>query len=112
MTNGEKFKTAEERTEAFGDYCDSQKIGCDECPLNKYAGNMCRYAWLDLEHKEVLKPCPFCGGKAAMERMDVSDCKYRVRCSNVKCKIVLRTRWLKSAEEAAEDWNRRHNERD
>lgn len=66
-----------------------------------------------------LKPCPFCGkpviyhttvyqmtdrGKPYSERF------FWVRCYDNDCKINPETRWYKTKEEAAEDWNKRCEE--
>lgn len=45
MTNGEKFKTAKEREEAFKKFCNERN--CGTCPLYEEEG--CKFAWLDLE---------------------------------------------------------------
>lgn len=53
MTNGEKFKTAQERAEAFCKFCYKQTTednGCGNCPLDKYPS--CAFAWLELEAEE------------------------------------------------------------
>ena len=47
-----------------------------------------------------LKPCPFCGGGAAIGRHGDN---YFAEC----CKCGARTWFLKSAEKVAEAWNRR-----
>lgn len=48
MTNGEKYKTTEERTKAFREYCNGTK--CTECPNRKHTDTRgCGFAWLDLE---------------------------------------------------------------
>ena len=57
--------------------------------------------------KVELKPCPFCGGEAIMERLAVPKWEYRVRCNNIRCKIQPNTWLRKSKEEASEFWNRR-----
>lgn len=55
MTNSEKFKTAEERDKAFGEFC--KKIeSCWVCPLAelgyKKKIRKCTFSWLDLEANE------------------------------------------------------------
>ena len=104
MTNEKKFKTAEERAKAFENHCNSQKGGCNKCILNKYAGDMCRYAWLELEYKEELKPCPFCGGEPVMaDNINMMrSLSYYVRCA---CGARFASTLSVSA--AAEMWNRR-----
>lgn len=52
-----------------------------------------------------LKPCPFCGGKARLDRYEHF---YRVLCTDCPAS----TEWLYSEQEAIEAWNRRVNECD
>lgn len=70
MTNGEKYKTAEERAKGFETFC-FEHI-CAACPLNAIkpdcGDSRGQFAWLDLEAEEVEDdvvakplPCPFCG---------------------------------------------------
>lgn len=66
MTNGEKFKTAEEQLDAFKVFCARKKC-CSECEIGDthrkvLDGYVCPFAWLKLEAKaEKPMPCPFCG---------------------------------------------------
>lgn len=105
MTNAEKFKTAEERSKAFGNYCNSQSRGCNKCPLNKFAGDcLCRFAWLDLEYNVVLKPCPFCGGEArTVSGNSVGATLYIVECKKCFATTVSKLK----EDEAISEWNRR-----
>ena len=103
MTNAEKFKTAEERAKEYKKYCSSHR-GCHKCGLNKYAGSVCRYAWLDLEYKEELMPCPFCGSEASINS-GTED--HYVVCRNDDCAAALIARSFSSIEEAIAAWNRR-----
>lgn len=48
MTNGEKYKSVEERTAAFDDYCENKQHNCIACKLLTFTRN-CRFAWLELE---------------------------------------------------------------
>lgn len=51
MTNVEKYKTVEERTKAFREYCNGLK--CTECPICEHTATRgCGFAWLDLEAEE------------------------------------------------------------
>lgn len=64
MTNGEKYKTVDERTKAFRRFCRTAR--CESCPCfvqKQYV--CCQFRWLDLEagRKRHPKPCPFCGCK-------------------------------------------------
>ncbi len=52
----------------------------------------------------TLLPCPFCGSEA---KMLVHSNSYRVVDTNYKCGIPFGERWYKTAQEAAEAWNRR-----
>jgi Lar family restriction alleviation protein len=104
MTNGEKFKTAEERTEGFIGFC-TEFESCIGCPL--YSRNHprdCSFAWLDFEYKEELKPCPFCDGEAkVIEARSAGVNYYLVECT----KCFGRTVSYLKQEEAIAAWNRR-----
>lgn len=57
---------------------------------------------------EKLKPCPFCGGKAAMwdsGSMHPGYKTYRVCC--LKCHVAQADQMHYSQREAADAWNRR-----
>ena len=63
MINGQRYKTPEERTEAFRKFCVSKE--CDKCVFAKQKGiSLCEFGWLTLEAEEELLACPFCGGEA------------------------------------------------
>ena len=86
MTNGEKFKTAKERMEAFKYFCEQHKLmGCRDCPcwqVGKNWGLKCTFLWLDLEAEEE-KPdnCPFCGTPTKAEfRHWEGENKFSVMC--------------------------------
>ena len=54
MTNGERYKTAEERKEAFDIFCEKQGK-CPRCKFNDNKGVVsCCLHWLDDEYKEDL----------------------------------------------------------
>lgn len=67
--------------------------------------------------KPMLKPCPFCGGKAIVEEIpphkhiiaDMPDCdgETYIECTVCGCCIGADT-----TEKAIEKWNRRKNETD
>ena len=65
MTNEQKYKTPEERDNAFSEWCFNRD--CKTCKLKAHnidgdAG--CRFYWLALEaDEEKPEPCPFCGEK-------------------------------------------------
>jgi Lar family restriction alleviation protein len=104
MTNAEKFKTAEERTEAFDEFCDNNE--CTRCPLFDTEEDrvLCAFSWLDLEYNEELKPCPFCGGEARI--IDFEDDEYRyyqICCTKCKCKMDAHI----GKHNAIDAWNRR-----
>lgn len=56
-----------------------------------------------------LKPCPFCGGKAAMERHIFNGLTdtYGVKCT--LCGAQIR-QFYDTQDQAAEQWNRREND--
>lgn len=51
-----------------------------------------------------LKPCPFCGGTA---RIDRTEGGYTVWCTNLDCPVSPHANYT-SAKLAAECWNTRH----
>jgi hypothetical protein len=82
MTNGEKFKTVEERGMAFNVYC--HKRECFKCELNevnKRQETNCAFQWLDLEYKDdKLKQCPFCDGEARQHEVNNMHFVYCINC--------------------------------
>lgn len=56
-----------------------------------------------LEKEEVLKPCPFCGGKAQVQ----GEVKHFVSCFNRECSVNPGTSLCETEEEAIEKWNKR-----
>lgn len=66
MTNGEKYKSAEERTRAFVEFCNADaETGCNGCRFRE-RNSHCEFMWLELEAEdEKLEPCPFCGEECA-----------------------------------------------
>ena len=107
MTNGEKFQTPKERAREYKKYCSSHGMGCNKCPLNKFSSVRCPYEWLNLEYKEEVKKCPFCGGKARI----ASDIHEGIEYHRVECtKCYCCTSGKLSLDRAIEVWNWRHNE--
>lgn len=69
MLNQEKYKTPEERINAFNEWCFNRD--CKSCELksrnNFDSGAICRFYWLALEaEEEKPEPCPFCGGECLL----------------------------------------------
>lgn len=68
MTNGEKYKTTNDRVYAFRKHC-RDKGTCHGCALNEtgvsrtICVDRCILDWLTLEAEEELLACPFCGSK-------------------------------------------------
>lgn len=54
-----------------------------------------------------LKPCPFCGGRAKIEKIQVTG-NYRVSCE--KCPVTVGRYWYFEESKAIEAWNRRVRE--
>ena len=110
MTNGEKFKTTKERTVAFlkfcaGKICKGPDANCILSDIvHKPATHRCEFAWLDLEYKEELKPCPFCGSESIAVELHG---EYYVRCANCECQVAVVTPLFDSKNEAITAWNRR-----
>jgi Lar family restriction alleviation protein len=97
MTNGEKFKTAEERSEAYDLYCESMR----SCYL---AITHNEFEWLELEYTVALRRCPFCGGEAECSYHYTKNYKYAVvRCK--QCDAI--TKLCTAQNEAITAWNRR-----
>ena len=66
MLNQDKYKTADERNDAFNEWCFSRD--CKTCKLKVHngfdGGDGCRFYWLALEaEEEKTEPCFFCGNK-------------------------------------------------
>ena len=62
---------------------------------------------------ELLKPCPFCGGEAALAIDEFTDNEnscigeiYSVQC----CNCIACTKWDASSDNAIAAWNRRVND--
>ena len=72
ITNEQKYKTAEERVKAFGEFCDNNECKegcaalCNRDP-DKIMSCDCMAYWLALEAEEKPDPCPFCGGDCRIE---------------------------------------------
>lgn len=92
MTNGEKFKTAEERHKAYALYCESMR-GMNLAILHD------TFEWLELEYSIALRVCPFCGGEAVL---------HEGECSFVKCHDCDAESFHgESSDEVVAAWNRR-----
>ena len=106
MTNEEKYKTTEERMDAFDAFCDQYKT-CKDCHLFtviRHGGRSgCVFNWLALEAEEEKPlPCPFCGGEAEVVWPKPTD-GVLVRCKDCYSKSML----FGIKEEAIAAWNRR-----
>ena len=59
MTNEQKYKTPDERNNAFNEWCFNS-----DCKSCIDAGDGCKFYWLALEaEEEKPEPCFFCGNK-------------------------------------------------
>ena len=110
MTNAEKFKTAKERAMAFRKFCANKICKGHEAncvffdKLHDKTKHMCEFAWLELEAKNELLPCPFCGCEAILDRkVAFMTSSFRVKCSN--CEMCTELHSFKNA--AIATWNRR-----
>ena len=105
MTNAQKYKTVDERVDAFAAFCEKQQT-CEKCLTisRRCPGPECAFRWLALEvEEEKPLPCPFCGGEA-----HVIDCIDPYPCMYVQCsKCGVRTKRYNSRSEAVAAWNRR-----
>lgn len=100
MTNGEHYKTCEERIDAHDAYCASRVGACGgEC-------DRCAFAWLAMEYKPKPMPCPFCGSKEIITvKSDWFDKEYYFpRCGSCGTEMGVSS---ESEDEAFEVWNRR-----
>jgi len=109
MTNGEKYKTAQERAEAYEKFCSVIKhpfdsTGCDGCELHRAI--RCEFFWLDLEAEEEKPlPCYECG----KERIIVT-CKNGTQIGfawHIECNYCAHTSgWYKTKKDAIAAHNR------
>ena len=90
MTNEQKYKTPEERDNAFNEWCFSRD--CKTCELKSHnsfdGGDGCRFYWLDLEaEEEKTEPCPFCGGETHINlgHLKAGVMHYWVDCISPEC---------------------------
>jgi hypothetical protein len=62
----------------------------------------------------ALLPCPFCGGRAALERDPRLDESVRIACGNAACRVGPRTEYLLAcyADELRAAWNARPEDAD
>lgn len=105
MTNGERFKTVEERIKEFKKFCKErycEGCSCKETPTGYTSPIRCMLVWLDLEYKEELKPCPFCENANNLCVID-SDKGWYIVCGECCC----RTDNKPSKDLAITAWNRR-----
>lgn len=79
MKNEQKYKTPEERVEAFCKWCFNRT--CESCKLKSHnfdGGDGCKFYWLALEAEEDKPgPCPFCGSETEIVS---SNNTYQVSC--------------------------------
>lgn len=93
MTNGEKFKTAEERRKAYNKYTLNNSSVIDE------------FSWLGFEFVEELKSCPFCGCDKVKVTSVFEGSPYYVLCTKCKAHSSI----FHTIETAVAAWNRREN---
>jgi Lar family restriction alleviation protein len=104
MTNGEKFKTAEDRHTEFSNWCYERE--CEDCDLHFCnCPEGCAFHWLNLKYKEELKPCPFCGCNKVEIIESVIENGHYVHCEICDAKSSTYYR----AENAVNAWNRRYD---
>lgn len=107
MTNGEKYKTADEREKAFIEFCNTRSYCGFICPCygtgeSRWKTRCSQFRWLDLEAEEKEaeakpEPCPFCGSMY----VSVSQ-KNFVRCDICGAEVHALT-----VSKAIAAWNRR-----
>lgn len=60
-------------------------------------------------YESQLKPCPFCGSEATLERFENMKL-YRAICNHIPCRVHLMGWWHENIEECIEEWNTRSAE--
>lgn len=102
MLNQERYKTPEERAEAFRKFCTPKKCAECECTKQRKMGlSLCEYVWLTLEAEEEKPlPCPFCDYPSPYLHNDGE--RWLVDCGACGAQIFRATR-----ESAIAAWNRR-----
>ena len=106
MTNELRYKTPEERAEAFRKFCNTTQ--CNECDCSKDGKKLvalCEFRWLALEAKEEkLLPCPLCGHPTPYLRQYLQNDgeRWLVDCGACGAQIFRSTK-----ESAIAAWNRR-----
>ena len=89
MLNQDKYKTADERNNAFNEWCFNRD--CESCNLKAHnidGGAVCRFYWLALEaEEEKPEPCPFCGGETHINlgHLKAGVVHYWVDCISPEC---------------------------
>ena len=89
VKNEQKFKTAEERVKAFGEFCKNEFCNqCNhlDCKLHKQGSAIlhCYDGWLSLEaDEEKPEPCPFCGNPCSV--CASTHYEHRIVCNNLEC---------------------------
>jgi Lar family restriction alleviation protein len=104
MTNGEKIRTVEERIKHFNGFCTTRKCNICKCTGKGTSILRCAFEWLELEYKEELNPCPFCGGESVVISSIHEGCEYHhvecKKCHGSSIGTIL-------ADESIAAWNRR-----
>lgn len=82
MKNGERFKTADERYDAFHDTFTTE---CHDCKYEKVCSGSyaeCAFRWLEMEVKEEKPlPCMCCGGRMEIHGQALACTKCGLRIS-------------------------------
>lgn len=112
MTNGEKYKTVEERVKEFKKFC--REKNCEGCPCRDTVRDYnsparCILVWLDLEYTEKkpeLKPCPFCGCDKVKVNSVFEGSPYYVFCTKCNARASI----FHTIETAVAAWNMREND--
>ena len=108
MTNGEKYKTFEERKKAFLDFCKLRS--CYECPLerNDTTANTCSLFWIEQEaeksSKEMIKELAGSVNKELYGfRPDEGELFDKEVQAIIKRRDAIKAIWAKQDEETAYD---------
>ena len=115
MLNQDKFKTAEERVRAFGEFCKNEFCNqCNhlDCKLHKQGSAIlrCYDGWLALEAEyEKPEPCFYCSNKTHIDHSNHDDysalcynCGYRSKVFNTREEAIAAHNRVARAVRAAE----------
>lgn len=116
MTNGDRIRELASTNEGLAELV-SKYVGCNHCPVSSDCENrqgVCEFTFKKWLKKEILKPCPFCGGDGHITGCETSVLRHEDYVSwIVECeKCGAGTVEYDSEEKAVAAWNRRFENAD